>query len=194
MASKYVPFADADSVERTEHQLRNFDAIELLEAASNKEDENNSADRIEIGVADGGMPPSTHENNNNDNAKRYFGFTPYQCLVIFAAWLGWGFDQFDSLLMVYAAPTFVPYMLKIPADQTDQIKQSVSYWTAIFSSILLVGWSCGGVLFGLLTDKFGRSRMMLATVLLYSIATAACAFAPNLYVVCVLRFFSSVTN
>ena len=32
----------------------------------------------------------------------------YQWAVILAAWLGWGFDIFDSLLMNYVAPTAVP--------------------------------------------------------------------------------------
>jgi hypothetical protein len=31
------------------------------------------------------------------------GFTPYQWLVLFAAWLGWGFDVFDAPLFNYVA-------------------------------------------------------------------------------------------
>ena len=38
----------------------------------------------------------------------------YQWTVIFAAWLGWGFDIFDSLLMNYVAPNAVPTLLGIP--------------------------------------------------------------------------------
>ena len=34
----------------------------------------------------------------------------YQWTVLFAAWLGWGFDIFDSLLFNYVAPTCVPVL------------------------------------------------------------------------------------
>ena len=36
------------------------------------------------------------------------GLTRYQWLVLFAAWLGWGFDVFDGLLFNYVAPIGVP--------------------------------------------------------------------------------------
>jgi hypothetical protein len=38
----------------------------------------------------------------------------YQWTVLFAAWLGWGFDIFDSLLFNYVAPNAVPVLLHIP--------------------------------------------------------------------------------
>ena len=38
----------------------------------------------------------------------------YQWTVLFAAWLGWGFDIFDSLLFNYVAPNAVPVLLDIP--------------------------------------------------------------------------------
>ena len=38
----------------------------------------------------------------------------YQWLVLFAAWLGWGFDIFDGLLFSFVAPNCVPTLLHIP--------------------------------------------------------------------------------
>ena len=35
----------------------------------------------------------------------------YQWTVLFAAWLGWGFDVFDGLLFNYVAPNCVPTLL-----------------------------------------------------------------------------------
>ena len=35
----------------------------------------------------------------------------YQWTVLFAAWLGWGFDVFDGLLFNYVAPNAVPTLL-----------------------------------------------------------------------------------
>ena len=41
------------------------------------------------------------------------GFSRYQWTVLFAAWLGWGFDVFDGLLFNYVAPNCVPTLLGI---------------------------------------------------------------------------------
>ena len=38
----------------------------------------------------------------------------YQWTVLFAAWLGWGFDVFDGLLFNYVAPNCVPTLLGLP--------------------------------------------------------------------------------
>ena len=52
------------------------------------------------------------------------GLTGYQWGVLFAAWLGWGFDVFDGLLFNYVSKFCVPGLLhftdptKIPAENT----------------------------------------------------------------------------
>ena len=38
----------------------------------------------------------------------------YQWTVLFAAWLGWGFDVFDGLLFSFVAPNCVPTLLGLP--------------------------------------------------------------------------------
>jgi MFS family permease len=119
------------------------------------------------------------------------GLTRYQWLVLFAAWLGWGFDVFDGLLFNYVAAICVPNLLGYsPADPAA--KAETMMWTATLSSLLLLGWALGGVLFGKLTDKLGRTRTMLLTMLTYALGTAACAFAPNLWVLAAFRFVASL--
>jgi MFS family permease len=119
-----------------------------------------------------------------------FGLTRYQWLVLFAAWLGWGFDVFDGLLFNYVAPICVPQLLGLdPADAAT--KGQTLYYTALLTSLLLLGWAAGGIAFGKLTDRLGRTRTLLLTMLTYSLATAACAFAPNLPTLAVFRFIAS---
>jgi len=119
-----------------------------------------------------------------------FGLTRYQWLVLFAAWLGWGFDVFDGLLFNYVAPICVPQLLGLdPADPAT--KGETLYFTALLTSLLLLGWAAGGIAFGKLTDRLGRTRTLLLTMLTYSLATAACAFAPNLPTLAVFRFIAS---
>jgi MFS family permease len=119
------------------------------------------------------------------------GLTRYQWLVLFAAWLGWGFDVFDGLLFNYVAPLCVPDLLGLdPAS--PEAKQETLFYTAALSSILLLGWATGGILFGKLTDRLGRTRTLLLTMLTYALGTAACAFAPNLFVLALFRFVASL--
>lgn len=120
-----------------------------------------------------------------------FGLTRYQWLVLFAAWLGWGFDVFDGLLFNFVAPICVPNLLGYdPGDPAA--KEATFFWTALLSSLLLLGWAVGGVLFGKLTDRLGRTRTLLLTMLTYALGTAACAFAPNLWVLAAFRFVASL--
>ncbi len=119
------------------------------------------------------------------------GLTRYQWLVLFAAWLGWGFDVFDGLLFNFVAPVCVPNLLGLdPAAPTT--KNEVVFYTALLTSLLLLGWALGGILFGRLTDKLGRTRTLMLTMLTYSLATAACAFAPNIQTLAVFRFVASL--
>lgn len=114
------------------------------------------------------------------NTRRYpLGLTGYQWAVLFVAWVGWGFDVFDGLLFNYVAPNCVPTLLHIPIG-TAAAARATAFWTGRLTSLLLIGWALGGLLFGQLADRIGRSRTLMLTMALYAVGTAACAFAPNL--------------
>jgi MFS family permease len=115
----------------------------------------------------------------------------YQWTVILAAWLGWGFDVFDGLLFNYVAPNCVPTLLGLEIG-SPAAKAATLQWTGILTSVLLIGWAAGGVLFGKVADRIGRTRTLLLTMLLYSVGTAACAFAPNIWVLLCCRVLSSL--
>jgi len=55
-------------------------------------------------------------------------------------------------------------------------------------SIGFVGMAIGAVCSGGLADRIGRKTVFAATLVIYSLATAACAFAPNLTWLLVFRF------
>ncbi len=115
----------------------------------------------------------------------------YQWTVLFAAWLGWGFDVFDALLFNFVAPNCVPALLGIPLDDPGA-KSATLFWTGLITSVLLLGWAAGGILFGRVADHIGRSRTLLLTMLVYAIGTAACAFAPNIWVLLLFRLIASL--
>jgi len=120
-----------------------------------------------------------------------FDLTRKQWTVLFAAWLGWGFDVFDALLFNYVAPNCIPTLLGLPFG-SEEARVATLYWTGVLTAILLVGWAAGGVLFGLIGDRIGRVRTMLITMLMYAFGTAACAAAPNLESLVAFRAIASL--
>jgi MFS family permease len=58
--------------------------------------------------------------------------------------------------------------------------------------LLLVGWAVGGIVFGRLTDRIGRTRTLMLTMTLYAVGTALCAVAPNLWVLALFRVIASL--
>jgi MFS family permease len=115
----------------------------------------------------------------------------YQWTVLFAAWLGWGFDIFDGLLFNYVAPNCVPTLLGLEIG-SPVAKAQTLFWTGLLTSILLIGWAVGGILFGYVGDRIGRTKTLLITMLLYALGTFACAFAPNIWVLMLCRIVASL--
>ena len=54
----------------------------------------------------------------------------YQWTVLFAAWLGWGFDVFDGLLFNYVAPNCIPTLLGLPIGSLAA-RQATLHWGGI---------------------------------------------------------------
>jgi MFS family permease len=117
--------------------------------------------------------------------------TRYQWTVFLAAWLGWGFDIFDGLLFNFVAPNAIPTLLGLPIGGAEA-KAALPYWTGILNSLLLLGWAAGGVLFGLISDRFGRKRVLLLTMVLYAIGTASCAFVTEMWQLVIFRIIASL--
>ncbi len=123
--------------------------------------------------------------------RRVLDMNGYQWTVLFAAWLGWGFDVFDGLLFNFVAPNCVPTLLHLTIG-SPAAKAATLEWTGYLTSILLLGWAFGGILFGQVADRLGRTRTLMLTMLLYALGTAACAFAPNLWVLALCRVVASL--
>ena len=115
----------------------------------------------------------------------------YQWLVLFAAWLGWGFDIFDGLLFNYVAPNCVPALLGVPIG-TPEARAVTLRYTGIVTSILLVGWAVGGILFGKICDRIGRMKTLMITMAMYAVGTALCAAAPSIGFLIVFRIIASL--
>jgi len=119
------------------------------------------------------------------------GLSGYHWVVLAAAWLGWGFDVFDALLFNFVAPNAVPALLDLTPG-SPEARQATVFWTGTLTSILLVGWAAGGLLFGWFADRFGRKRALFVTIALYACGTALCAFATNIWMLVLFRSLAAL--
>lgn len=95
----------------------------------------------------------------------YRSITRSQWNALFAAQAGWMLDAMD----------FVLYLMAIPALQ---LEFGFGPGTAgLLATVALFSSAFGGVLFGVIADKFGRTKALMGTVLIYSICSALTATA-----------------
>ncbi len=93
-----------------------------------------------------------------------------------AASLGWALDAFDVMLFALLQPAV---MKEFGADKET---------AGIIGSVTLVAAAVGGVGFGVIADRYGRTRALMASVLIYSVFTAASGFARSPVELGVCRF------
>ncbi len=96
--------------------------------------------------------------------------------ALIAASLGWLLDAFDVML----------YALILTAVVKDL---GLSLATGGQLASLTLGASAlGGLVFGVVADKLGRTRALSLSILLYSVFTFACGLAQNVWQLAIFRF------
>lgn len=130
------------------------------------------------------MSAENSPSSGTADLKWYQGISNYQWLVLLIASLGWVFDVFEGQIFVASMRDAMPALLGVPADSPD-----VASWNDIAFGSFLLGGAFGGVLFGMLSDRIGRSKTMILTILFYSLFTCVTALAGSPWQMVVLRFF-----
>jgi MFS family permease len=95
--------------------------------------------------------------------------------ALVAASLGWMLDAFD--VMLYSM---------VLASLIGELGLSKSE-AGMLGSITLLASAGGGLLFGIVADRSGRTRALMGSVLLYSIFTGMCGLAQNLWQLALFR-------
>jgi MFS family permease len=119
----------------------------------------------------------------------YQGISRYQWLVLIIASAGWIFDVYEGQIF----NTTRDDMLKelIVAEPQEQARL-VKFYGDVFLGVFLAGGMLGGLVFGILGDRWGRKPTMIVTILMYSIFSGLTYFATNLWQVGILRFLVSM--
>jgi MFS family permease len=110
-----------------------------------------------------------------------------QIFVLLIAYLGWVFDLMDVFLMVLVKDRAMAELLGPGASQRE-----IGVWGGWALGITLVGWSAGGLLFGMVADRWGRTRTMALTILIYSIFTGLTGLAQTPTQLLILRFIAAL--
>jgi MFS family permease len=107
-------------------------------------------------------------------------------LILIATNLGWMFDGFENYALILTAGSAFKQLLD------PSLYGSIPFYIGSIIAINLFGWGVGGVLGGVLADYIGRKKMMIISILAYSIMTGMSSFAWDFWSFAILRFLVGV--
>ena len=122
----------------------------------------------------------------------YKELTKYHWFVLIVAALGWLFDTMDQQLFNLARVPAMKELLAVPNQTPDELKALVNFYGPLATSIFMIGWATGGLIFGVLGDRVGRAKVMLWTILIYSICTGLSAISMGFWDFAFYRFLTGL--
>ncbi|MEO7271187.1 MAG: MFS transporter [Vicinamibacterales bacterium] len=92
------------------------------------------------------------------------GVTPYHWLVVVIASCGWLFDCMDQRIFLLGREPALRELLGNDPQAAAHIRTMSGYAT----TSMILGWATGGIIFGMMSDRLGRVKTMVVTLLIYS--------------------------
>jgi len=105
----------------------------------------------------------------------YKEITGTQWRALVAAAAGWALDAMD--VMLYSM-ILVQIMAELQMDQTTG---------GFLATLTLLSSAVGGILFGLVADRYGRTKSLMISILIYSVFTFLCGFSETVTQLAVFR-------
>lgn len=118
--------------------------------------------------------------------------TWYHWVVVVIASFGWLFDCMDQRIFVLARESALKALVPVeevqgsvseldPAEQEQAViaarDKLVKNWAGWATAIMMIGWATGGIFFGTMSDRWGRVKTMIATLVVYSGFTGLSGFS-----------------
>jgi MFS transporter, SHS family, lactate transporter len=101
--------------------------------------------------------------------------SPSQRHTFVAAFLGWTLDSLDFFLLIFCVKAISADFHAKPSDVLSAV-----FLTQAFRPV-------GALVFGVLADRYGRRPVLMFNIVSFSVIELACAFAPSLGALLILR-------
>jgi MFS family permease len=102
--------------------------------------------------------------------------SPAERKSLIAGGLGWMLDAMDVMLYSFV----LAYLIRDFGMSTGT--------AGLLNSLTLIASAIGGFFFGVLADRIGRTSALMASILVYSISSAACGFSHSIPQLAIFRF------
>lgn len=106
--------------------------------------------------------------------------TSYGWKALIGSAVGYAMDGFDLLILGFMLPAISADLGLSPTQAGSLVT-----WT-------LIGAVAGGIIFGALSDKYGRVRVLTWTIVLFAVFTGLCAFAQGYWDLLVYRTIAGI--
>ncbi len=113
--------------------------------------------------------------------------TKYMVMVLVAGLLGWGLDGMDG--NIYAL-VIQPAMRELLGPTATAA--AIGKYAGINVTLYLLGWATGGIVLGMLADKFGRVKLLTVSILMYSVFTGLTGLATEWWHIGICRFLTGL--
>src|SRR2546425_6681630 len=115
--------------------------------------------------------------------------TRYQWMVLAIASAGWVFDVFEGQIFVSVKNEMLAELVPgATGENKDDLKGRREFIFNCGLAAFLAGGALGGVVFGMLADRWGRRRIMAVTIVMYSVFTGLTALVRSGWQLAGLRF------
>ena len=112
-----------------------------------------------------------------------------QIVGFWTAWAGWLLDGMDSV--IYALVLAPALAELLPRSGMDASPANVAFVGSVMFAVFLAGWGCSFI-WGPLSDRFGRTRALAATIVVYALFTGLAAFSTNIWQLGLFRFLAGI--
>src|ERR1700753_3920920 len=128
-------------------------------------------------MSDAAMPLSGAVTKTKLNRSQIVGF--------WAAWSGWTLDGMDSV--IYALVLSPALSELLPRSGIKATPGNVGFAGSVLFALFLVGWGLS-LIWGPIADRFGRTRVLAATIFFYAFFTGAAAMSQTVWQLGLFRF------
>lgn len=113
--------------------------------------------------------------------------TRYHWVVMILCSLGWALDCFNQNIFALNRLPAIAELMNLSEGAPE-----VGYYGGWATALMLIGWATGGIIFGILADKYGRVRIMIISLFVFTIFTGWSGSLHSLNIFLLFRFLSGL--